>query len=570
MESRSSEIVALQEEIRRLRVTEAKCARTKDWDGAQKAEESCIAIEASVQTILREEIDRLQEQEVECVKAKNWAHAKQITAELAALEALNGQVTQLSAAPRSGVAQSSAVTVVPVNNPEGMKSKISEPPRASIATPPSDALPPPSSLPEPESPSVPEQDEHETERRRSEGMVDPEGPPPEVSLLEENHVSWQMQEIEKKSSVKRRIHGMHSITSFLKRWAPLFESVCHSIPMIGAGLRVLPLDFSKMIKGMMHLFSFFLIFGSDSHMVLITASKEDGERTRYLAKDTRSASQRVLAGFGIGAPPQYCIYELDGSVDGQAILEVKKSSIGRATLQTPGGTAIATTPSSLFVRWGCGLSEKEWKHRGKRTVAMQFYDPDGDNVVEGVLVPKPAEAPKDLMTNCVAGSTYKYTFVPWLPFVQKIQALKDVQKRGSLLPVERQIPALALYQAHPWKACYANYCFPKLTDVVEDLQLQRPEESANGPQDGLQLLRPNDSASAPQGSNSNAEQKSLAEALYLTASDGYCSELEKYVFVKNSHTTYQVKTTEMDKLKKAALLLWLFHFEHKYGAERAH
>ena len=294
MESRSSEIVALQEEIRRLRVTEAKCARAKDWDGAQKAEESCIAIEASVQTILRKEIDRLQEQEVECVKAKNWAHAKQITAELAALEALNGQVSQLSAAPRSGAAQSSAVTVVPVNNPEGMKSKISEPPRASIATPPSDALPPPaslpepesppnalpppSSLPEPESPSVPEQDEHETERRRSEGMVDPEGPPPEVSLLEENHVSWQMQEIEKvrrariyraswlqlhtaeaaacistctaacppyhsrcphrcllphidlsvescaqKSWVKRRLHGMHSITSLLKRWAPVFE-----------------------------------------------------------------------------------------------------------------------------------------------------------------------------------------------------------------------------------------------------------------------------------------------------------------------------------------------------------
>ena len=363
---------------------------------------------------------------------------------------------------------------------------------------------------------------------------------------------------------------MHSITSFLKTWAPVFEAVCHSIPMIGTGLQVLPLDFSKMIKGMMHLFSFFFIFGSDSHMVLITASKEDGERTRYLAKDTRSASQRVLAGFGIGSPPQYCIYELDGSVDGQAILEVKKSSMGRATLQTPGGTAIATTPSSLFVRWGCGLSEKEWKHRGKRIVAMQFYDPDGDNVVEGVLVPKPAEAPKDLMTNCVAGSTYKYTFVPWLPFVQKIQALKDVQKRGSLLPVERQIPALALYQAHPWKACYANYCFPKLTEVVEDLQLQRPEESTSAPQDSLQLLRPNDSAIARQGGDSNAEQKSLAEALYLTASDGYCSELEKYVFVKNSHTTYQVKTTEMDKLKKAALLLWLFHFEHKYGAERAH
>ena len=63
-------------------------------------------------------------------------------------------------------------------------------------------------------------------------------------------------------------------------------------------------------------------------MVLITASKEDGERTRYLAKDTRSASQRVLGGFGIGAPPQYCIYELDGSVDGQAILEVKKGCDG--------------------------------------------------------------------------------------------------------------------------------------------------------------------------------------------------------------------------------------------------
>ena len=120
--------------------------------------------------------------------------------------------------------------------------------------------------------------------------------------------------------------------------------------------------------------------------------------------------------------------------------------------------------------------------------------------------------------------------------------------------MERVIPALRLfYQAQSsGSACYANYCFPKLTDVVEDLQLQRPEESANGPQDGLQLLRPNDSASAPQGSNSNAEQKSLAEALYLTASDGYCSELEKYVFVQNSHTTYQVKTAGMDKLKKGS------------------
>ena len=111
MASRVSEIVALREEIRRLRVTEANCARAKDWDGAQRAEDACTALEASVHTILREEMQRLQEQEVECVKAKNWTHAKQIKAELAALEALSDQEILSSAA------QSAAATVVPVNNP---------------------------------------------------------------------------------------------------------------------------------------------------------------------------------------------------------------------------------------------------------------------------------------------------------------------------------------------------------------------------------------------------------------------------------------------------------------------
>ena len=152
------------------------------------------------------------------------------------------------------------------------------------------------------------------------------------------------------------------------------------------------------------------------------------------------------------------------------------------------------------------------------------------------------------MTNCVEAGTFKYNFTPKLSTARSsLPRQPKVARRGA------EIPAIKLFQAPPIRAATPTTA-SRSSRTWQDLQLQRPD----------------DSASAPQGGDSSAGQKSLAEALYLTVSNEYCNELDGYTFVNTSHTTYDVKTAGMSTLQKSALLLWLFHFEHKYGEDRAH
>jgi len=277
------------------------------------------------------------------------------------------------------------------------------------------------------------------------------------------------------------------------------------------------------------MFKCFFIPFSRPHSVLIEALAKDGAATRYLACDSRSISQRIVAGL-IGSPPAlYRVNALDGDQEVRTVLKVEYSGgvgWGRYTLKNPAGKVMATNPSPIRWLYWCHLTAKEKDVQGRgRKPAYLFFDDAGDSIVEAVRLKRYRWFNKLRNWTCSCKEGPPTTIV-----------------KGTFKFKKKTVPALLMSTA-PANA-FCDFVFP----FMEALEL--------GPiSTVIEVAEAAKEAGEVHESVVNRKKKIKGE-------------LDKFRIVGTSKTIYEVKTENMSNLDKASALLYILQWH--YGVHRLH
>ena len=349
-----------------------------------------------------------------------------------------------------------------------------------------------------------------------------------LTLLQETHTSWTMQEVQVMTTIAKILHGLHSALTLFKAGLSIVQPVIEALPV--PFIEAVTPFMGRMSNCLFHWFKVWFLFFSKPHSVLIEAKAPDGKSTRYLASDDRPLSQRICSGF-IGWPMAlYRIASLDGDAP-RTILRVR-STRGRYILQTASGTVVAQKPMYLAMTKTEKVAHTK-VHRGsclKRVFLV--FDAGSENSVAVFRLLK--KGCRRFVPNVWCGSGEPPP-----------NLVKRVKMNGSS-------PLLSLgFTTSPIRVM-TDYCYPALMDLADEVDSV----------DGSDRVEQAESA-----------HELAADALELAKSvtdikKALKGEIERYKVIGTSKTTFKVDTADMSELQKAAVLLFTLQFE--FAVHRVH